>query len=278
MTAISASYHLYARPDTKQQVLAFFTTVLGLDVVVRSVAGGSPNPIYVFTFANNAHLSVEFTEDALSDEQALRGAWLELRADNAAELQQKMQAFGLKRIVHPSTPYFYIQAPGGQVFRIVENEEGPSTSPERPLQHIEREIIIPAAPEQVFHALTQPDGLTGWWANQAIAAPIRGTVIELHFDNDETMQMEIADLEVGKKVHWLVQIAPHDWEGSTITWDLQPVSAGTQLLFCHHDLVEGKSGYGIAQTRAGWDYFLQSLQRYLETGKGTPYRYKGGEE
>jgi hypothetical protein len=64
---------------------------------------GSPEPIYAFAFANGASLSVEFTDDAVG-------------------LQQKVQAFGLKRVVHPHTPFFYIQAPGGQVFRIVSSK------------------------------------------------------------------------------------------------------------------------------------------------------------
>ncbi len=64
-------------------------------------------------------MSIEFTADALSDESARRGAWLELRTDDAAGLQQKVQAIGLTKVVHPYTPFFYIQAPGGQVFRIV---------------------------------------------------------------------------------------------------------------------------------------------------------------
>ena len=119
MIALSNSIHLYARPDVKEQSLQFFTSVLGLEAVVSSDATGSPEPIYAFAFANGAHLSVEFTPDALSDQQAQRGAWLELRTDDAANLQEKALAFGLKRVVHPYTPFFYIQAPGGQVFRIV---------------------------------------------------------------------------------------------------------------------------------------------------------------
>lgn len=123
MIALSNSIHLYARPDSKQQMLDFYSHVLGLRVVTSGDAIGSSEPIYAFIFDNGASLSVEFTEDALSDLQAQRGAWLELRADDAARLQEKALAFGLKRIVHPYTPFFYIQAPGGQVFRIVENAE-----------------------------------------------------------------------------------------------------------------------------------------------------------
>jgi len=123
MIALSNSIHIYARPDTKEKLLEFFTSILGLEA--RSVPPymvGSPEPMYAFAFSNGASLSVEFTEDALDDQQAQRGAWLELRTDDAVGLQQKVQAFGLKRVVHPYTPFFYIQAPGGQVFRIVSSK------------------------------------------------------------------------------------------------------------------------------------------------------------
>ena len=124
MIALSNSIHLYARPAAKEKLLAFFTSILSLQVVESSDALGSPEPIYAIVFSNGASLSVEFTEDAFSDQQAQRGAWLELRADDAVGLQQKALAFGLKRVVHPYTPFFYIQAPGGQVFRIVSSEVG----------------------------------------------------------------------------------------------------------------------------------------------------------
>jgi hypothetical protein len=122
MLALSNSVHLYARPDTKERFWEFFTSILGLKAVVSSNAVGSLEPIYAFPFPNGASLSVEFTEDALSDQQARWGAWLELRTDDAVGLQQKALAFGLERVVHPFTPFFYVQAPGGQVFRIVENK------------------------------------------------------------------------------------------------------------------------------------------------------------
>src|SRR5713226_8590587 len=104
MIALSNSIHIYARPDTKEQLLAFFTSMLGLQAVESADAVGSPEPIYAFAFSNGASLSVEFTQDALSDQQAQRGAWLELRTDDAVGLQQKVQAFGLKRVIHPYTP------------------------------------------------------------------------------------------------------------------------------------------------------------------------------
>src|SRR5215831_149291 len=103
--ALSNTIHFYARLDAKHRLLGFFTDVLGLQVrpVMLPYVKGSPEPMYAVEFSNGSRMSVEFTADA-------------------EQLRQQALAFGLKRIVHPYTPFFYIQAPGGQVFRIVNDE------------------------------------------------------------------------------------------------------------------------------------------------------------
>lgn len=141
------------------------------------------------------------------------------------------------------------------------------------MSDIVEELTIEAMPENVFHALTLPDGIAGWWSNHVIAECKVGSLTEVRFENGGVMKMEITDLEVGKKVYWKVRLSPHDWEGSTITWDLTLIAKGTKLLFGQHDLMVGATGYSIEETRAGWEYFLESLKLYLETGKGTPYVY-----
>ena len=138
---------------------------------------------------------------------------------------------------------------------------------------IVQELTIKATPENVFHALTEPDGITGWWSNHVTAEPKVGSLTDVRFENGGVMKMEITNLEVGKNVHWRCRLSPHNWEGSTITWDLMPISKGTKLLFGQHNLTVGDTGYSIEETRAGWEYFLLSLKSYLETGKGTPYVY-----
>ncbi len=141
------------------------------------------------------------------------------------------------------------------------------------MSDIVQELTIEATPENVFHALTLPDGIAGWWSNYVTADPKVSSLTEVRFENGGVFKMEITDLEVGKKVHWRVRLSPHNWEGSTITWDITPISKGAKLLFGQHDLTVGDTGYGIEETHAGWQYFLNSLKSYLGTGKGTPYVY-----
>ena len=122
--ALTNTAHLYARVSEKARLLRFFTEVLGLpprEVTVAYVT--AKQPMYAVTFANGAGLSVEFTDDALADQAAERGAWLELTVTDRDAVEARAQAFGAKRIVHPATPFVYLQAPGGQVFRIVGHDE-----------------------------------------------------------------------------------------------------------------------------------------------------------
>ena len=122
--ALTNTAHLYARVSEKERLLRFFTEVLGLSPREGTVAYvTAKEPMYAVTFANGAGLSVEFTGDALTDQAAERGAWLELTVTDRAAVEARARAFGAKRIVHPATPFVYLQAPGGQVFRIVGRDE-----------------------------------------------------------------------------------------------------------------------------------------------------------
>jgi hypothetical protein len=122
--ALSNAAHLYARPDQSERLVRFFKEVLGLEpreLEPREVAKArvaASHPMIAVSFSNGAALSVEFSEDALSDTDAERAGWLELTSPDPEAVQGKALAFGLKKVVHPATPFFYIQAPGGQIFRI----------------------------------------------------------------------------------------------------------------------------------------------------------------
>lgn len=137
---------------------------------------------------------------------------------------------------------------------------------------IVQELTVEATPENVYNAITRQDELAQWWTNHVTAEPKVGSIAEFRFENGAVVfQIEIAELDAAKKVHWIVRHAMPNWDGTTITWELAPVKNGTKLLFGHHGFVAADAGY--EQTRAGWEHFLGSLKSYLETGKGTPYVY-----
>ena len=123
MIALSNRVHMFARPDVRDKLTTFFIDILGFKVLESSDAPGLPTEVIAVVFSNGASLSVEFTENALDEQQARRGAWFELRTDDASALKQKVLDAGLPRVEYTGNDFFYFQAPGGQVMRIVSNDE-----------------------------------------------------------------------------------------------------------------------------------------------------------
>ncbi|MDQ2715312.1 MAG: SRPBCC domain-containing protein [Chloroflexota bacterium] len=131
------------------------------------------------------------------------------------------------------------------------------------------ERTIAATPESVFNALTQQDEIVRWWANEAQVKPEVGSLGEFRFRQPAgVLQFEVAELTTGEKVRWLSRQGPPQWAGTSVTWNLTPVQNGTRLLFTHAGFAQVDKAY--EQVRGNWEYFLDSLKSYLETGKGTP--------
>jgi len=132
---------------------------------------------------------------------------------------------------------------------------------------IVKELTITAPPESVFNALTQQDEITKWWANEATARPEVGSLSEFRFNGGFVLKFEVTELSNAEKIHWLLRQGPPPW-GTSVTWQLTPDQNGTHLLFTHDGFTQIDKVY--EQTRGNWEYFLNSLKSYLETGKGTP--------
>ena len=117
MTALGDNVHIFARPDRRQDLIWCFETVLGCGPVTSIEHPGMTEPMLLVPFPDGGHLSIEFIDEAPDDDTPRLGAWLELRADNPAELLQAALGAGLTRVKHPGHPYYFM-APGGQVFTI----------------------------------------------------------------------------------------------------------------------------------------------------------------
>jgi uncharacterized protein YndB with AHSA1/START domain len=127
---------------------------------------------------------------------------------------------------------------------------------------------IAAAPDAVFSALTDIDALTGWWTPAAGGGGAGETLRFLMGDQEVVMQVEEADRP--SQVCWNVLVCEPvpDWVGTSITFDLEPVGAGTVLRFHHHGLNPGLDCFDMCQ--AGWTRHLASFVDFVERGEGSP--------
>jgi len=129
-------------------------------------------------------------------------------------------------------------------------------------------LLIESPVETVYEAITTQKGLSGWWTPATIAKPEIGFVMEFAFD-DYRKAIRVEELEPYSKVKWICLEAFPDWIGTTLTFELEPHSKGTILLF-HHDGWEAYTPE-FASCSFDWALFFRSLKSLCEKGKGFPY-------
>jgi hypothetical protein len=111
--------HIFAPPKVKEKLVWCFSDVLGCGQPLSLNAPGLAEPILAFRFPGGGSFSVEFTEDALDENRARRGAWLEIWSSDPAALKRKILDAGFRQVTYPATNTFYFAAPGGQVLGVV---------------------------------------------------------------------------------------------------------------------------------------------------------------
>jgi uncharacterized protein YndB with AHSA1/START domain len=145
------------------------------------------------------------------------------------------------------------------------------------MNHYQHSLVIDASPAAVYAALTTPEGLRGWWTPDCDVATQMGDTIHFRFGSTHK-DMRIEQLQPGREVRWLCTRAhiaagaltrKDEWMGTHIVFRLVSEGDRTRLDFEHVGLVPAFECYDLC--RRGWDYFLSSLQRFVETGRGTPF-------
>lgn len=81
--------------------------------------------------------------------------------------------------------------------------------------------------------------------------------------------IKVAALTPPTRVAWdAISSTGGSFDGTTISFDLKSAEDITTLLFAHRGFKAGGDNVASATTR--WGFYLLSLKRYLETGKGSP--------
>lgn len=133
-------------------------------------------------------------------------------------------------------------------------------------------VPIEAAPEDVYRAIADPEGLRRWWTTAVEGTGGLGDTLVFSFESGMVeMRMKVDAADEPDSIHWSVQDpAPPEWEGTTVTWDVQAGDSGTRLLFGHRGWRSTDSSFPAINYN--WAYYLTSLKDYLEKGKGFPHQ------
>jgi uncharacterized protein YndB with AHSA1/START domain len=88
---------------------------------------------------------------------------------------------------------------------------------------VEREIVVPEAPEEVWEALTEPERLEEWFATEVeLDARLGGEGVFRWGDGDERRAV-VRELEEAERLVL-------DWDdGGSVVLELEPVVSGTRV-------------------------------------------------
>jgi uncharacterized protein YndB with AHSA1/START domain len=142
------------------------------------------------------------------------------------------------------------------------------------MKTIHHVVDIDATPQRAWAALTEAEGLAGWWSTR-VAAPLAavGVQVRFTFGGDFNPVMEITALDEGRgELDWRCVSGHEPWQDNTFQFRLSSLEDGrTRLRFWQHYAVELEDDY-YGTYNFNWGYYLESLRLLCATGTGQPFQ------
>ena len=123
-------------------------------------------------------------------------------------------------------------------------------------REVRREVVLPASPDEVWDALTDPDRLAEWFANDVDLDPRPGGEGLFRWDDGATRRAVVEVVEEPRRFafDWFDDA---DGEATSVDFTLEEVAEGTRLT-----VVESTpDGLRACSGEWGWALALQALRR-----------------
>ncbi len=189
-------------------------------------------------------------------------------APSRRQLLRETLVLGTSLVVARAAPA--MAAPASAAKTAAAGQEMETQKDSQPMTEILHLIKIRAAQDKVYQAVSTAEGIRNWWTRDAALDAKAGGAGEFGFyDHRMVIKVEVDELVPPAHVAWgAVSSTGGAFDGTTISFDLKSDAGITALLFAHRGFKAGENNVASATTR--WGFYLLSLKRYLETGKGTP--------
>ncbi|HET6996651.1 MAG TPA: SRPBCC domain-containing protein, partial [Chitinophagaceae bacterium] len=138
-------------------------------------------------------------------------------------------------------------------------------------------IIVPSSPGKLFDSLTKK--INEWWSEDFEGnAGNFDEVFTVRF-GETFKRFKIEDIVPDRKITWYCLDAyinssklanKSEWRGTRVIWEISQEDDNTVLSFTHRGLTPALECYETCES--GWNEFLESLRKYMTTGKGVPYK------
>ena len=130
-------------------------------------------------------------------------------------------------------------------------------------------FTVDQTPDQVFAAITN---VRAWWTGTIDGSTDKlGDEFSYRYEDLHYSKHRITELVPGKRVSWAVvesRLAfvedKHEWDGTTITFDIAARDGKTEVRFTHVGLVPADQCYSACSNAWG-SYINGSLRRLIES-------------
>jgi uncharacterized protein YndB with AHSA1/START domain len=131
-------------------------------------------------------------------------------------------------------------------------------------------IPIDAPPAQVYAAVATQSGLRGWWTADSVVDDEIGGKAEFGFEKRAMVfRMTIEALDPGRRVVWRCHGDNPEWEGTTLTWSIEPEGSGSRLRFTQNGWREMSDM--VAVCNSTWGELMYRLKDYVEGRNPGPH-------
>jgi uncharacterized protein YndB with AHSA1/START domain len=133
---------------------------------------------------------------------------------------------------------------------------------------IDHELKIAATPEQVYAALTTPDGLRGWHAPTVTGSGEVGGEWTFAYADHPEFRWAVVESDAPQAVVWRCTEGPGDSVGTVAAFTIVAIDGRTRLELRHSGWPGTHGNFRKCNTT--WGVLLHHLRDFVETGDAAP--------
>ena len=128
-------------------------------------------------------------------------------------------------------------------------------------------IEIHAEPKAVYDTIATRSGLAAFWTPDVQGDHGVGGELTFGFSGSPVrLPIRIVSLDPGAEIRWSCPGGFPHWEGTSVTWSLQPSGHGTKVIFRHEGFPDDEPEYDFGSVSLTWALIVARLKEVVESG------------
>ena len=129
---------------------------------------------------------------------------------------------------------------------------------------------IQASLQQVFAAVSTPEGLDAWWTERSSGEPVEGGEYELWFGPEYDWRAVVSRCVPEAEFELEIIGADEDWLATRVGFVLEEKEGVTEVRFYHTGWPKANEHYSVSCYC--WAMYLRLLRRYVVHGEVVAYK------